>query len=115
MTQPFDRGIVRRAFRAAVPAEVHVGAVATALTVRLVVLGVVADEVVQRESVVRRDEVNALLRPPALVPVEIRAAKAAVGKGNDGIVIGLHEPTDVVAELPVPLLPGVADEATDLV
>ena len=111
MAQPLDLGIVRRPFDPAVPAQVRVGPVAAALPVRLVVLVVVADQVVQREPVVRRDEVDALLRPPFLVPVEIRAAEAAVAEGDHGIVVGLHEPPDVVAELAVPLLPGVAGEA----
>src|SRR4030095_7374296 len=67
------------------------------------------------EPVVRGDEIDALLGPSLLVPVEIRAAEAAVAEGDHGVVVGLHEPAGIVAELPVPLLPCVTDEVTDLI
>ena len=57
-----DRGIVRRTLDAAVPAQVLVVAVAAVLAVRLVVLRVVRDEVLEREPVVAGDEVDADLR-----------------------------------------------------
>ena len=56
-----DRGIVGGAFDAAIPASVVVGAVAVLLAVRLVVLLVVGDQIVQGEAVVTGDEVDALL------------------------------------------------------
>jgi hypothetical protein len=52
---------------------------------------------------------------PRLVRVEVRTAEAAVGEGQHGAVVRLDEPSDVVAESAVPLLPRVAGEAADLV
>src|SRR5690606_10169224 len=75
-----DAGIVRRALHAVVVGQVVRVAVAVLLAVRLVVLVVVGDEVVEREAVVRGDEVDA--RPgPAPPPVEhVRRAGKAGGK-----------------------------------
>src|SRR4029453_19458100 len=115
MAQSLDLGIGGRPPGPAIPPEVRVGPVAAALAVRLVVLPVVAHQVVHGEPAVRRDEVDALLRPPVLLRVDIRAAEAAVAERDDRIVVGLHEPTDVVAEPAVPLLPGVAGEPATLV
>ena len=53
-----DGRVVGRAFDAAVPGEVLVGAVAVVFAVGLVVLVVVADEVVEGEAVVAGDEVD---------------------------------------------------------
>ena len=51
-------GRIGRAFESEVPGEVVCGPVAIVLAVGLVVLGVVGDEVVQRESVVGRYEID---------------------------------------------------------
>ena len=67
VAQPLHLGVVARPLDAAVPAPVIVRAVAVVFAVRLVVLDVVGDEVVQREPVVAGDEVDALLRL-ALLP-----------------------------------------------
>ena len=69
-----DGRIVGRSFDPAVPARVVVGAVAVVLAVRLVVLLVVRDEIVEREPVVAGDEVDALLRLSFLVAVDVGAA-----------------------------------------
>src|SRR6185436_13280265 len=69
LAQRADRRIVGRAFDAAVPAAIVGFAVAVVFAVGLVVLFVVADEVVQRESVVRGDEIDACRRAPALEQV----------------------------------------------
>ena len=58
-------GVVGAALDAAVPAVVVVGAVAVVLAVGLVVLAVVGHQVVQREAVVRGDEVHRRQRPDA--------------------------------------------------
>ena len=108
-------GIVGRAFDTAVPASVVVGAVAVVLAVRLVVLAVVGDEVVEGEAVVTGDEVDALLGLALLVAVERRAADQAVGEALDRAVVAAEEAADIVAEAAVPFLPAVADEAADLV
>lgn len=54
------------ALHAAVPAEVVIGAVPVALPVGAVVLVVIGAQVVQREAVVRHNEVDALVWAPAL-------------------------------------------------
>src|SRR5512143_1191727 len=54
-----DRLVVGVTFDAPIAANVVVGAVAVVLAVRLVVLPLVAHEIVKRESIVRRDEVDA--------------------------------------------------------
>ncbi len=51
--------IVGRTFDAVIPRIVVVGAVLVVFAVRLVVLFVVADNIVQREAVMGRDEIDA--------------------------------------------------------
>ncbi len=57
--------------------EVVVGAVPVVLAVGLVVLGVVGDQIVEREPVVAGHEVDALLGFASLVGVQVGAARAA--------------------------------------
>ena len=66
-----------RPFDAAVPAQIVVLAVGVAFAVGLVVLVVVADEIGEGEAVVRGDEVDAGVRTPAALLVEIAAARRA--------------------------------------
>ena len=54
-----DLRVVGRAFRAVIPGVIIVVAVAIVFAVGFVVFVVVADEIVERESVVRGDEVDA--------------------------------------------------------
>ena len=77
LAQLDDLRVVGRAFRAAVPAIVVVGAVAVFLAVGVVVLFVVADQVVQREPVVTGDEIDAGVRLAAIVLVQVAAAGQA--------------------------------------
>src|SRR5436305_2038451 len=72
-----DRGVVGLPFGAAVPAQVVVVAVAVLFAVRVVVLVVVADEIHQREPVVRGDEVDARVRLTAALRIQIVAAGQA--------------------------------------
>src|SRR5262252_7865439 len=51
ITQGLDGWIISRSFHAAIPADVEVGPVPVVLSVRLVVLLIVRDQVVERESV----------------------------------------------------------------
>lgn len=57
-------GVLRLPFKAAVPADVVVGAVLVLLSVILVPLLVVGHQVVQREPVVRDHKVDVLVRLP---------------------------------------------------
>src|SRR5260221_22768 len=103
--QLVDRGIIRRALRAAVPRPVVVAAVAPQVAVGLVVLAVVADQVPQREAVVAGDEVHRRDRPPRAGLVQV------AGPGQPGRELGQRggpaapEVADRVAVLAVPLRP----------
>src|SRR5439155_6055888 len=110
-----DGGIAGGAFDATVPAPVVVGAVAVLLAVRLVVLPVVRDQIVEREAVVTGHEVDALLGLALLVAVDLGAADQAVGEAPERPARAAEEVSHVVAEPSVPLLPAVPDEATHLV
>src|SRR4030095_2837948 len=110
-----DLRVLRGALHAAVPAPVVVGAVAVALAVGLVVLGVGGDEIVPGEAIVTRDEVDARSGLPLLVGVEGRAAHQPVGEPLDGAFLAAEEAPNVVAEPAVPLLPAVSDESAHLV
>src|SRR5207253_8028101 len=104
-----DGGIVGRPFDATVPAPVVVAAVAVLLAVRLVVLAVVRDQVVEREAIVARHEIHALLWLALFVAVDLGAASLAVGEAPQRAVRAAEEVAGVVAEPPVPLLPAVPD------
>ena len=82
----------------------------------LVVLLVVRDEVVQREAVVDRDEVDAVLRrlPARLIDVGA-AARAVRPRAPSQAGIAFHEPANVVSIAAVPLGPAIAGKVPDLV
>ena len=82
IAQLLDGRIVARPFHAAVPASVVVGAVAIVFAVRFVVLLVVGDQIVQREAVVARDEIDALLGFALLVAVDVGTADQPVGEAR---------------------------------
>ena len=90
-------------------------AVAVVLAVGLVVLAVVGDQIVEREAVVAGDEVDAVLRLALLVAVDVGAAEQPRGHARHRAVVALQKAPHVVAEPAVPFLPGVADEAADLI
>src|SRR6516162_806173 len=101
--------IVRWALDATVPASVVVRAVAVVLAVRLVVLLVVRDEIVERKAVVTSHKVHALLRLALLMTVNLRAAYKPVGKARHGTLLAAEEATHIIAELAVPLPPAIPD------
>src|SRR5690606_12969706 len=80
-----------------------------------VVLLIVRDQIVKRESVMARDEIDALLRIEPLVLVYIRTADQPIGQGMSQTLVTLDKGAHVVAEPAVPLLPTVANKLTDLV
>ena len=105
--------VVGRPLGAAVPGAVVVGPVAVVLAVRLVVLLVVGDEVVQREAVVRGDEVDRRERPPAVGLVEVAGAREPRGEVGD-FRLAAPEVAHRVAVDAVPLRPEHG-EVADLV
>ena len=85
------RRIVGRPLNAAIPASIIIGAVTVVFAVCFVVLLVVGDEIVEREPVVTRHEVDALLGLALLVAVNRGAAEKAVGDARDGAVVTAEE------------------------
>src|SRR5208282_735790 len=78
VAQLFYFGIVRLAFEPAVPTPVIVVAVAVLLAIFFVVLAVVSDNIVQRETIVACNEIDALLGFALLPAVNAWAAKQTV-------------------------------------
>src|SRR6266403_4517547 len=100
-----DCGIVRGAFHAAVPATVIVSAVAVFFTVGLIMLGVVADQVLQSEAIMRGDEINAGIRFAPAARVKVAGAGEAVGEFADQAAIALPVGAHGIAVLIVPFGP----------
>src|SRR5262249_52216585 len=66
-------GILRLAFKPAIPAQVVVGAVTVVFAIGLVVLMIVTNKVTKGETVVASDEINAVGRQSSVIGVEIAA------------------------------------------
>src|SRR5581483_12372845 len=77
--QSLDCRIVRRTLDTAVPASVVAGPVPVALPILFVVLVVVRDEVVERETVVARREIDTLLEFALLLTIDAWTAEQAIG------------------------------------
>src|SRR5207237_2743379 len=88
-----------------VRAEVVVLTIGVAFAVLLVVLLFVADEVGEREAVVRGDEVDAGVGAPAALLVEVAAAGETRRQLGDRTAIAAPETAHRVAGLAVPLRP----------
>src|SRR5262249_23617530 len=88
-----------------VPAVVVRRAVAIVLAVRLVVLLVVADEVVQRETVMRGDEVDAGPGPAAALVEQVGRPGQPPRDVADQPAVTAPESAHRVSELVVPLRP----------
>ena len=110
-----DALAARRAFDAVVRAVVVVVAVAVVFEVGEVVLALVAHEVVERVAVVRRDEVDAVVRPAAAGLVEVAGAGEPRGHRAGHAAVAAPEAADVVAVVAVPLGPTLVGERADLV
>ena len=110
-----DFGIIRRSFQAEVLAEGVVVPVPVFLPVFLVMLMAVTYEVVQRKSVMTRDEVDRFLRRSSLVMVQIRAPRDSTCKRGQHPVIASPKPSDLVAIFSVPLGPSCPGKGSNLV
>ena len=84
-----DGRIPAGSFHPAVPAQVVVVAVPVVLLVGFVVLVVVGDQVVEREAVVGRDEVDAGVGGASAGGVEIARTREAVGELADDAAVAL--------------------------
>ena len=89
------------------------------MTVRLVVLAVVGDEVVQREPVVGSDEVHNLIRAVRIrerIREEVVASVEPPHQRRDLALVAANETSDIVAKRAVPLRPvGTGKSAAELV
>src|ERR1700682_1679571 len=121
IAQLFDVGITRLPLLAAVPAQVLVDAVAIALAVGLVVLVVEGDQVVEREAVVRGDEIDAVDGQPPAGLEDIGAACNHIGHLRyNGFalavsLVAFDEAAHGIAETPIPFSPAIAGEVAHLV
>src|SRR5262249_42882460 len=111
----FDCGIAGRPFNAAVPAYVVVRTVAIVFPVGLVVLAVVRDEIIESKPIVTGHEIDALLGLALFVAVNIGTAQKPRGQRGDRTRVRLKKMPQIVTESAVPFLPGVSDEASDLI
>ncbi len=76
-------GIISRSFDATVPTAVVVRAILIILEVCLIVLLVVTDEILERETIMARDEVDTGVRTPSAHLVEIAGAGQPVSEFAD--------------------------------
>src|SRR5207244_10722849 len=100
-----DRRVVGRSLDAVVRAAIVVAAVAIRLQIGVVVLALVADEVLQREAVVRGDEIDARSRAAPGALEDVARAGEARGELADHARLAFPEGTDCVAVFVVPLDP----------
>src|SRR5690606_17394401 len=99
--------VVGRAFVTAVPTVVVVGTVAVAFLIRLVVLAVIRHKIVQAESVVAGDEVDAGDRLASVPAIQVAGAEKPRREVGGDPAVALPEPSDRVAVLAVPFAPHV--------
>src|SRR6476661_3954532 len=92
-------------FYSAVPTAIIIGAVPIVFAVRLVMLGVVADQVLQSETVVRSDEVHACIGTPPTSGIKIAGSGNAVCQLADDAAVALPVGAQSIAIFVVPLSP----------
>ena len=73
-SQGGDLWILRRPFLATIPTQIVAVAIAIVVFVSFVVLVVVADQIIETESVVRRHKIDARIRLPSVVCVQVTTA-----------------------------------------
>ena len=98
-----DLRIVGRSFDAAIPGTIMTLAIAVLIAVGFVVFVVVTHDIVEREPVVRGDEINAGVGAAAVVLIKIRAAGQSIADFADQSFIAAPETPHRVAKFSVPL------------
>src|SRR5208337_2349188 len=114
VAQLLDTWIFGRAFHTAVPAQVVGHTVMVVFAIGFIVFLIVRHQVVQRETVMTCNKVDALLRVQLLVAVNIRAAQQPLSQTGDRAAVASYKVPDVVAKPSVPLMPAVSDKSSDL-
>src|SRR5208283_80816 len=99
----------------AVPRQVGPGAVPVPFAIRLVVLFVIRNQIVQRETVVTGYEIDALLRFAFLVPENVRTAERPLRQQPYRPTVAFDKAAYVVPEAAIPFLPIIAEEAPHLI
>jgi hypothetical protein len=105
LAQGNDFGVVGPSLRAAIPGVIVVGPVAVLFSIGVVVLVVVADQVVEREPIVRGDEIDAGGGMAAVPLVEVARTREAIAELGELPVVALPVPPRHVAVAAVPLGP----------
>src|SRR4029453_11535737 len=106
-----DRRVFGRSLDAAVPTQVVIRAVAVPLPIAFVVLHVIRDDVVERETVVTGHKVDAPFRPPSLDSKDVGAGAQTGGGLANGATVSLHEAADIITKSSVPFLPCISNKA----
>src|SRR5262249_3672226 len=83
--------------------------------IRLVVLAVERDEIVQSEPIMAGDEIDALFGFAILMCIDVGTSREPTGHRADSTVVALEKSSDIVTKPAVPFLPTVSDEISDLV
>ncbi len=104
-----------RPFHPAVPTKVIICSIAVVLSVGLIVFVIVGNQVIERESIVAGNKVDATVWLPIWLLKEIRAPRDTRRQPKDGSRVSLDKAPYVVTKLPIPLRPAVPDERADLV
>ena len=103
--QTQDIGVVGIALRSAVPRIVIIGAVAIVLLVRVVVFLIVGHKIPERETVVARDEVDAVVRGAPVIAVQISRPCETESEVRALPAISLRDLAHRVAESTIPFGP----------
>mmetsp|Transcript_1907 Transcript_1907/g.4738 ORF Transcript_1907/g.4738 Transcript_1907/m.4738 type:complete len:412 (-) Transcript_1907:1781-3016(-) len=116
LAHEIDALVLGFSLSAAVPGEVVVAAVAALLTVGVVVLAVVGDQVVQREAVMAHHKVDTMVGLAVVGVVQVRGARQPGRKQLLHAAVTLHKAAHDVAVRAVPLRPHIpVGERPDLV
>src|SRR4029450_1351209 len=91
-------GIIGKTFNTAVPTSIVIRPVAIVFAICFVVFAIIRDQVVERETVVTRHEVDALLGLAFLVTVNLGAAKQAVRKASDRTIFPTKKTPNIIWE-----------------
>ena len=105
LSEVVDGRIGGRPLDTAIPAQVVVRSVRVVFTIRFVVLVVVRDEIVESESIVRRDEIDARKGAPPAPTVQVAAPRQPIPQLRHLASITFHVPPDGVPVFAVPLGP----------
>src|SRR5207237_2259874 len=100
--QGIDLWVIGRPFDAAIPRLIIIVPVVVAVAVRLIVLFIVADQVVESKTIVRGNEIHARVRAPPILLVQVRTAGKPVAHLADAALVAFPKTADCVAVFAVP-------------